>query len=329
MKKIILTTILFLSLVTHIYASEKNNSNNLDIFTLKNGIPVYLLPNKANRIDFLSISVRGGTLYLDEEHSGLENVLFSMMSEESKNFSRDEILSHKYESRSYITGRAGSLNASLSMTCIDTYFEKNLAILTDCFLSPKLDKRQWEIKLNDYRQSLQQEMNDPESMMFYFANQLIYQNHPLNVKSTPTVESVYNLKYEDMLDLHKKEMDPRRILIIAVTNFDTASLLDYLNNTLGNLSIPDTEIKSSVIPPLEALPNDTLALTHPSCGESGHVARAVLAESVTGKDYMAFLLAELIYNKIMYSVIRGKYGACYTPYVTSYGNQANVAFEMI
>ena len=303
--------------------------NKLKTRSLENGIPVFIFPNDSNRIDFISISVKGGVFYLDETQSGLENTMFSLMALESENYSLEDIENWHYKTNATISGAAGSLNASLSLSCIDYYLEDSLPILLDCFINPKFSKNQWDIAMNNHKQELQSKMNDPASMMFYFADQMIYQNHPFNVKASPTAFSLEQFTPEALEYLHKKDMNASRICVIAVTNFDETKLLAILNSTLGTLSSDEESLKETSVPALTELPAEPLELEHPSAGTSGHIARVVLAEPVTGDDYMAFTLATSIYDQIMYSVIRTKHGACYSPYTMSYGNQANVAFEMI
>lgn len=303
--------------------------NKLKTHTLENGIPVYLFPNDSNRIDYISISVKGGVFYLDETQSGLENTMFSLMALESENYSLEDIENWHYKTSASISGAAGSLNASLSLSCIDHYLEDSLPILLDCFMNPKFSKTQWDIAMNNHKQEMQSKMNDPASMMFYFADQMIYQNHPFNVKASPTGLSLEHFSPEALDELHKKDMNAARISVIAVTNYDEAKLLDMLNKTLGTLQADKESLKETSVPVLKELPSEPLELEHPSAGTSGHVARVVLAEPVTGDDYMAFTLASSIYDQIMFSVIRTKHGACYSPYTMSYGNQANVAFETI
>ena len=66
------------------YKSTKTffvNDEHLEInqYTLKNGIPVYIADKVDNQVDAVYLVVEGGTSEMPYEYSGVENCLFEML----------------------------------------------------------------------------------------------------------------------------------------------------------------------------------------------------------------------------------------------------------
>ena len=65
---------------------DPGRNRQIESFTLSNGIPVYYIENNDNKVDVVSIVVKGGRGYLKPEQSGLEKTLFKMMSCDSSKY---------------------------------------------------------------------------------------------------------------------------------------------------------------------------------------------------------------------------------------------------
>ena len=224
------------------FAVTPEQSGDIQLVTLSNGIPLYVKKNTANRKLALAVIVKGGTGYLTKDTSGLENALFSMMTYGSKEYSYDKLQQLAYQMNFSISPSSTREGSVLGMSCIDYYFDKVLPVFTDSFLNPSFNEEQYKILMTNYRQGLQQLTTDPESMLGYTLTQTVFKGHPYEVSSAVKPYSIDNITIENMRNLHNKDMDARRIMIVAVGNFDAAELAKKLNKTFGKIKQQTYEV---------------------------------------------------------------------------------------
>ena len=87
-------------------------------------------------------------------------------------------------------------------------------------------------------------LNDPSSMGFYYAEMLVYQNHPFSTSSAVLPESIDNITIPAMKKLHSQILDSRRISVVAVGSVDLQKLLVQLETTLGKIKPQNYPLKN-------------------------------------------------------------------------------------
>lgn len=295
-------------------------------YKLKNGIPVYYMKNETNRVDSMSIRVKGGSSLYSKDQSGLEAALFYLMSAGSEKYSYEDLLSYYYLTKGSVTYMAWPESTQLNLSVIDKYFELYADILVDGFLHPQFRQDVYEKMMLYYQQTLQTTLSDAYSSLFDTAYGLIYEGHPYETRTSPTLESIGNITIEKIQGIQQKVYDADRIEVVAVTSCDAEKLVALLNESLGNLPSKS----EGALPKIQ----DILPLTgyrvlqNPALGDSCFVARFYNSPCTTSSDFYAFALASLIYNTMAFNVVRVKYGACYTPSVELGGSSIGYAYEM-
>ncbi|MCR4954527.1 MAG: insulinase family protein [Treponema sp.] len=307
---------------------------------LSNGIPVYIVKNENNKIDSVCIGVKGGTAYYSEDLSGIENATFKMMLTGSANYSKNDMQNIVYATNSRY--KAGSLREGsvLSLVSMDEYLKETLPLLLDGFVHPKFDAKEYENLMNDYKAGIQNMMNEPLSMAFYYGKQILYNNHPYATSAGVSPSSVSNITLRAIKNYHSELMNSNRIFVVAITNMPQNELVPLLEEYLGSIPVGE-ELKTATEPkkitkkekenehPSFDLNQEPLVLSHPSAEGTGFVIRAYNAAGFKSKDYIPLLIAENIYRSILYHVIRAKYGMCYSAECTNFGDVENVGFEYL
>ena len=318
-KKILFASIL-LTGCFHAFC-EKNE----ECLYLSNGIPVYYEENTTNRVDSVYICVKGGVQFFTPEYSGIENAVFKMMLKGSAGYSYDNQKSFCYETRSGFGSSNGVLSSVLFMNCIDDYLLEGLPLLLDGFVNPLFAENEFTKVRNDFENDIQKTLNDPYSIGFDFLIKKVYSEHPYGSFSYPTMESLKNITLENVKKQHKKILDSSRIFIVAVTKHKAEDLIPIFEDFLGNLENKNTEYNTKV--PAVKIESKPMALVHQAASETGFIIRAFPAPSITDNDYIPFILAGSIYDKILHEVVRGKYGDCYSAWSDDFGRLSNVGYE--
>src|SRR5574344_1636553 len=277
---------------------------------LSNDIPVYIQQNKSNKILALYIvvqisaqsSAQNGTVLLTPEKSGLENALFSMMTRGSDTYPYAKIQSLEYSTKASISPGTLDEGSILGLSCIDYYFDTMFPVLVDGFMHPAFGTTEYNTLMNEYSQRLQTIQNDPNSLLQYNAEKVVYKGHPYETSTGITV--------------------------VAVGNFDEKELLQKLNATLGTIAASPKKYIPAQVPPV-TVGGAPIVYTHPAAEGTGFLAQVFTSPSVQSADYVPSCIASNMYSELLYNIVREKYGACYTPSSAVMSSEAPVGMIYI
>lgn len=285
-------------------------------FKLKNGIPVYYKSVDSTKIASVIICVRGGSMTYGREFSGVEDLLFNLMSRGGSEHSYDDLRRLSHEKQISIGHSAQYCGAYLSLSCLSSYLDQGLDALLDCFLRPSFEAEQYNIMMTECDQGLQSMQNDPQSLLFYTMNKEIYKGHPLSASVAVLPESRENLTRANLKERYNKILDAKRIFVVAAGDVKLSKLRRVLEKSLGTVAALETDFEEPQIPPLE-IKGPKVSLKSPALAKgSGHIALAFAIPGASSPDLPAARIAALMYNEPLFNIIRTKYGACYTPSVS-------------
>ena len=282
----------------------------IESFTLSNGIPVYYIENNDNKVDVVSIVVKGGRGYLKPEQSGLEKTLFKMMACDSSKYGFQKRQQLAYEKRIKIEEKAMNNATVLSLNCLNYYLDEMIPVLADGFINPAYHKPVYDYVMSLLRQDVQKLQSEPVSILSYNIQKEAYKNHPYQAFPEPTPESLSNLTIDAMKKWHKTVLDSRRISIVAVTSMDSEKLLAKLETYFGKIKAQNTDLPELKSQPF-TISGDPLVLTSSSAAGSGYAVRAFRLPFNSHSDFITASLAANIFGTTMWNIIRTKYGACY------------------
>lgn len=292
-------------------------------FSLDNGIRVYYRKAENTDVCGISLVVSGGIIYLPEEKSGLENALFTMMTRGSKFYSNNELKNFKYNTQGSISSSSGTYGSVYSMNCLSKYFDETFERFSDGFLNPGFEEKEYNLLMQEESQSVQYVMNDPESLLFYYAKKMIYDGHPYSTSASVTPDSIENITVKEMKELLDKIQDSRRIKIVACGDFDSDMLYKKLNKAFGRIKTGTYELKSFEVPEIK-IEGKPVILSHPDAKKAGYVMRIFPSPSVRNQDYYVCPLINSIYNDVLYNIVREDKGVCYAP--STFNTSSEAAF---
>lgn len=284
----------------------------IEVSHLRNGIPVYVA-REESRVFAVRIEVRGGAAFLDEDTSGLERSTFSWMTYGSKKYSKDDIDKMAYDLLFSVSSSASQDSAALYVDCIDKYAKKAVDVLCDMFVNPAFEEETLRLLMDGIKSSLAVKKEDAEAMLSDTISKTIYANHPYRVKSFVTDRSLPFITRENMIALHKKDMDSRRIFVVASGGITAASLASMMNRTIGRipaLAAPLDAMERD-IPPI-SIDGDNVTIPCKALDGTGYMQWVAPGPAVTDEDAAAALVASQMYSRQLFNVVREAYGACYS-----------------
>ncbi|OJF77164.1 MAG: hypothetical protein BKP49_03245 [Treponema sp. CETP13] len=322
--------LLFITILFGSCVSAKDTVENAQVevkyYTLDNGIPVIFEKNASNKVLSLNITVAGGTPLLEPEQAGLEDALFSMMTNGSEKYDYKTLSQLEYEKQFSLTSSAGRSGSTLSLNCIDYYFDDIFPVFVDGFLHPTFVEREFNSLMQGYSQSLQQKETDPSSVLLKSIQETLYKNHPYETTSEPTKNSLDSITVKEMKDWHAKILDSSRIFITVVGNYDSKKLVQKLNIAFGSIPSAKNSFVPSNIPELKIGGNPIIIENEIAAG-SGYMACVLPAPNYDSKDLYANILAGNMYKDILFNIVREKNGACYS--IGSGAMSGKAAYNML
>lgn len=328
MKKTLIYALSIVALLTLFSCAStpnaKNTEKQFEYYELENGIPVIINNTDSSQVVTLDIVVKGGKALLTPEFSGLEEMLFNMMTVGSKKYTYNDIKQIQYLTSTGFTAEAMNNGSCVGITTLDYYFDQAFDMLIDGFLNPTFDPEGYQVLQTVMIQQLQQTMQDPMSILLNTMYDSVYEGHPYEAQSTVTVDSFQNMTVENMQKLLPQVYNANRIAIVAVGNLDGKALVEKLNSTIG--TIEGNEFIMPEIP--EISPSGEAVISgSPAAQGTGFVTCALKGPAAGSKDEMANRLAANMFSEILFNIVRENYGAVYSINAQYTGSKA--AFNYI
>lgn len=306
MKKIISLLAVSAFFAFCLYGSEP------ELFTLDNGIPVYVKHNDQSQLTAVYGVIKGGVQYLTAETSGLEDAVLSLMATGSRKYSYEDLKKFGYETNGGFENYSINDGSVYGMSCITKYFDETFDRYEDCFFEPSFEKKQYDLLMQDYNQNVTSTMNDPSGMLGYYIQQMIYAGHPYSARTSVTVDSIENITLAAIQSHYRTLLDKRRIAFVASGNLDTEKLIEFLNRRFGKLKALSGPLPEENIPGI-SIEGEPVVLFHQSAAGGAQIMRAFKTPDVRDEDYPVARIVEDIYSDVLYNIVREKYGICYTP----------------
>jgi zinc protease len=293
------------------------NAPSISEYSLDNGIPVVVKKNEANKVFALKVVLRGTSALVPREKAGIEAVTLQTMARGSARYSYDKLSSLAYL-RSSAIGASGSSydQSSFDLVTFDKYFDETFDAFASCFLEPSLAESDFRTVLASFKAARAQTMSDPYGYATSLLHAAAFKDHAYASDPQGTDDSIASFTLDDVRAHYRNLVGPERLAIVAVGNFDGPELVKKLNATFGTL--PRKAIRLPEAKRYEAKRDVILAPFAQSPGIA-YVRGDFPIPAPGDKDWQAYALGASILNDLLFDVVRTKYGACYTPFASTFG----------
>jgi len=280
---------------------------------LSNGIPVYMKVQNANRVFHVSLVLNGGSLVTPPGHAGWEKIALNTMARSSQNYPYEKAASILDRTSSNIAAAVQFEYSTFGLTTLDKYRDELLDLWGDMLTAPSFSQADFDRTKEDASLALQAMDQDPWSMTQKVMNQAYFKDHPYGVNPEGTEQSIGSMMAGDARQWYKDHFSADRIFVVAVGDFNPAELARELEELLG--SIPNLRLGPVSRPAdFPTGPSGSLITEAHDQSQGTIYLRGDFAAPAPGKDdYFATALAARIFSDLLFSVVRDKYGAVYTP----------------
>ncbi len=304
-------------------AFVRENAPTFTKAVLSNGIPVYMKVQNANRVFYISLVLNGGSLVTPPERAGWEKIALTTMARSSQHYPYEKAAAILDRRSSNIAAAVQFEYSAFSLTTLDKYRDELLDVWGDMLTAPSFDQADFDKCKEDASLALQAMDQNPWSTTQKIINEAYFKGHPYGVNPEGTEESIESMTAGDARQWYREHFSADRIFVVAVGDFDPAELARKLDGLLG--SIPN--LRLGAVPKPAAFPmgpSGTLITKAHDQSKGTIYLRGDFAAPDPGKDdYFAAALAARIFSDLLFSVVRDKYGAVYTPSATIRGFSAN------
>jgi zinc protease len=208
---------------------------------MKNGMKIMGLPYTELPLVQYSITISGGRLYEKVEKAGLANLVATMMNEGTKTKTPEELeLAIGLLGASIYVG-SGNENITISVSVLENYFEKSLALVEEMLLEPRWDEEQFAIAKARTVNNLKRNSASPDYLASRSLNKLIYGNSILAYDATGAEETVNNIQINDLKEFYNQYFSPSVSTFLIVGNIDkkrVESALKSVNSKWKSKEIP-------------------------------------------------------------------------------------------
>lgn len=293
------------------FATE--NLASFSTFTLSNGLPVIVKKNGANRVQHLSLVIRGGAAAASASTAGIEALALKVMARGSASYSYDDIQSLMDETSSGIGSSSSFDYSTYSLNTLDKYFARLLPVWIDTILNPSFKQADFDQELSQAKLALQTKEQDPWAKTGLAMNELLFAGHPYAASPDGTKESLEAASADEARSWYKARVNAGELFVVAVGDFDAKALRDRLEAGLGTLP-PAGQALPSAPPALRREGPGSLARVEfpPSAG-MGYLRGDFAAPAPSEADYMPLSLGLKALSDLLFDVVRDKHGAVYSP----------------
>jgi zinc protease len=282
-------------------------------FSLGNGIPVVIKRNEATRVRSISVVLRGGALLAPPGKAGIESIMLKTMARGSAAVPYYQLRSKLDETSSAIGSEIAFEHSVYTLTTLDKYFDELLPLWAGTLTAPGWNGQDFDQVLSDAKLSLKKKDQDPWQAAATAMNQAFFAGHPYAATPEGTKDSLAALSLEAVRDYYDKTLSANRLFIVAVGNYDPATLRPALEAAFGAVADRKVGVPYGV-PGFAGKAEGKLVKREFAASKGvGYLRGDFAAPAPTDPDYPATSLAMKMLSDLLFNVVRDKYGAVYTP----------------
>jgi zinc protease len=299
---------------------------NLGSFTtavLKNGIPVVIKRSSTNRILTLKAVFTGHVSWTPPGKAGIEAVMLTMLTRGSAHYTYADVQRVAFETSASIVPRYGSYDLSaFDLVTIDTYFPRVFPVYADALLHPSWNEEEFPRVVADLKLEKQQAETDPFSSAVMRLDRKFFAGHPYAASPTGVDDSLDGISLDDLRAAWSRALTAGRMYLVAVGNFDPATLVPMLDGAFG--SLPRSPLPRPTVPSFQGrVSPDLIVAPFPRSEGLAYVRGQFAMPEPDSPDYPASVVAFDLLDDILFEILRTRNGACYSVEATVDGGTAS------
>ncbi|APW63456.1 M16 family metallopeptidase [Paludisphaera borealis] len=206
-----------------------------EVHTLKNGLPVWVLPQHDLPTVSLSVAMTGGGGLQPSRRPGLAQLAVAMMDEGTRSRQAAEIALAAEEMGASLSTSCGWDGAFVSLRCLKAVLNQGLDLAVDVLREPTFPAAEWERLQGQTLAALKAEHDGADSRCYRAILKALYgEGHPYRHPLDGVESIVAELSREEAVDFHRRVLGPGRAAVIVAGDVTADSILPLLEARLGD-----------------------------------------------------------------------------------------------
>lgn len=203
---------------------------------LKNGLIVYIAEDHALPLVQASIYIRSGSLLDPAGKEGLARLMATLMrSGGTRKYPADSLneLIDQYAMK--FAFNASEAQITFSASFLSEYTDKALDIIEQMLFYPVFDLTKFEKEQKIFIQNIEHQFDNPGPTLKSSYHKQIYSGEISS--KMPTEKSVKNITRDDLVKVHKKTFNSKKIILSIAGNFNRDSMLACIDKIFPDTSL--------------------------------------------------------------------------------------------
>ncbi len=229
---------------------DKNEPGKISKTVLPNGATLILKKNSLFPSISLSLVARGGVREESLSLNGLFNLLKRTWTKGTRKYSREKMARLIEEKGARLSPFSGNNSFGLQAKILKKDADFIMDMMDEVIHRPLFAQKQIDQEKNAIFMHIKEKENSVFHKTYIKMKKLLFDNHPYSMDSLGTIESVANIKREDILNYYDKYMVPDNLVISIVGDFDEERMRKLTREKFGEqdtdtVSLPNIPVSSS------------------------------------------------------------------------------------
>ncbi len=302
--------IIFLAFAVLLGSLNASVPGNVEEFTLSNGIPVITRTIDNNEIEGVSLFIIGGSSALTEETQGLERFSLECAMMGSEDYPGPEWRELMDRTQAEWTSSFNYDYSRYHLRCIREDLPALLSAFGNSLLNPELEEQAFEQVRTSTIQDLQEKYSDPDSWIWFVANDAFMPGHTYRRLPDGTLETISGFTIDDVSNMLEQRIRSGNLLITHAGPTQPQELQNILELAFGD--IPEGGQEYPQVEPF-AVNTDTIVVQHREVPTAYAVVK-FNAPPQGHEDLLPFRTAVTVVYDLLWQVLRTDYALTYATY---------------
>ena len=219
--------------------------------TLKNGLTVYFRKSADLPLISFQMWLRGaGSASEPSELEGIAGLTAALMTKGTARLNADALAEAVDFMGADLTFYAAEEYALVGAESLSEHFPRIMEIAADCLKSPTFKDDEFAKERKTRLDGLKAMKDNPAAAIRAYFRKAYFGTHPFGRLASGTETSLGRMAPADVRAFYGKAYHPANGIAAVVGDIDKAKLLDVLNATIGQWTVPGTAPTALAIPPL-------------------------------------------------------------------------------
>lgn len=211
-------------------APEQTNAT---IHKLNNGMDVLLIENKALPMVGVNVIIKTGSAYETYETSGMSHMLEHLLFNGTTSQTQRELYDATDLIGGYNNANTGDYYTNFMMVMPAEHQIAGMEIQADMLFNSILPEEKFEKEKGIVLEEIAQSLSKPATQMEYNLAAELYKGHSLSLPTLGTYATMEHLTRDAVNHYYKTTYLPNNMILSAIGNFDTATMLAEINRVYG------------------------------------------------------------------------------------------------